>query len=404
MTHSKARRFISAIRSPSARVIALCTVVMTLSTLPAFLTGALAVQLSDSLRFDIAALGLVITIFYLSSAAFSARIGKLVQKRGASVGMRIALMGTATSLLSVGIFARSWGWLAVSVIVGGVTNTAARTSTTLLLVEKVDPSRQGLAFGLRQSSPALGMLAGGLGLPLIALTLGWRWVYIGFGAIALFLQLAIPRTQSRDEVVAQRAARPDASLLPMMLLFLTIGFGAAGVNVLGAFFVQYSVHEGIAPGAAGFMLATVNLMSLFVTVGVGVASDVRFKGKLLGVIGILLICAAGTFLLGVGEEWLIPIGALLALGIGQSWTGLFALAVTTVNPNAPATATGFTHTGAYIGAAGGPFLFGAVVAADSYRSAWWLMAVVLSAGALFAYLSRVTIRREVAVRAQPEEG
>jgi len=93
---------------------------------------------------------------------------------------------------------------------------------------------------------------------------------------------------------------------------------------------------------------------------------------------------AGFVMLATGSPALVVPGVLLAFAAGWGWPGLFNFAVVRTNPGAPAAATGVTQTGASGGAAVGPILFGLVVEAAGYGTAW------LSSGAL-ALAAVVTI-------------
>ena len=68
---------------PSAfRVAAGAVTVTTVSVLPVFLTGALAVQLSADLGFDPAGLGLVVALYFGVSALVSLPVGLVVERVG----------------------------------------------------------------------------------------------------------------------------------------------------------------------------------------------------------------------------------------------------------------------------------------------------------------------------------
>jgi hypothetical protein len=62
------------------------------------------------------------------------------------------------------------------------------------------------------------------------------------------------------------------------------------------------------------------------------------------------------------------------------WPALLHLAVVRRNPRAPSAATGIVNTGAFLGAVGGPILFGWLATAESYGTAWSTSAVWALAG------------------------
>ena len=73
--------------------------VTTVSVLPVFLTGALAVQLGDELGFDPAGLGLVVALYFGVSALCSLPVGRLVERWGGAVTRRIAVLGVAVVIV-----------------------------------------------------------------------------------------------------------------------------------------------------------------------------------------------------------------------------------------------------------------------------------------------------------------
>jgi predicted MFS family arabinose efflux permease len=74
------------------------------------------------------------------------------------------------------------------------------------------------------------------------------------------------------------------------------------------------------------------------------------------------------------------------------WPGVFIYAVVRAFPHAPAAATGVTQTGAFLGSATGPMLFGLVAARGSYDAAWLLSAGLAVAGAAAMLVSRAALR------------
>jgi len=107
-------------------------------------------------------------------------------------------------------------------------------------------------------------------------------------------------------------------------------------------------------------------------------------------------------MLATGSPALVVPGVLLAFAAGWGWPGLFNFAVVKSNPGAPAAATGVTQTGASGGAAVGPVLFGLVVEAAGYGTAW-LFSGALALIALVAILAgrRMVLRGRLDGRDTP---
>jgi MFS family permease len=384
------------------RPVLLAVAVATAGVLPAFLTGGLAVQIRGELGFGSAALGLAVALFFVSSSTASAVMGRVVERIGAHRGMRLAVLGSAASLSCVAVFAGSWTGLVVCLMFGGLSNAVTHPATHLSLARQVPPGRQGYSFGIKQAAIPVATLLAGLAVPGIALTFGWRWAFAGGAALAMGVALLVPaeRVGGVKKVAAARSS--DAPMGPLVLLAVGIGLGSAAATPLGAFVVESSVQTGLGPGTAGLLLALGSAASIVVRVLFGRLADGMGDGRLRLVAGMLGTGVAGFVMLATGSPALIVPGVLLAFAAGWGWPGLFNFAVVKSNPGAPAVATGVTQTGASGGAAVGPILFGLLVGAAGYGTAW-LFSGVLALAALVAILAgrRMVLRGRVDGRTGP---
>ena len=123
-----------------------------ISVFPAFLIGAVSVQLRADLGLDRAELGTAVSAFFISSAVTVATIGKVVdrigERRSHLLGSGLALV----SLLAVATVARSWLTLALTLSVGGIGNAVVGPASSRILAHAVDPMRRGWAFGVKQAA------------------------------------------------------------------------------------------------------------------------------------------------------------------------------------------------------------------------------------------------------------
>ena len=383
------------------RPVLLAVAVATAGVLPAFLTGGLAVQIRAEMGFGSAALGLAVALFFVSASTASVVMGRLVERIGSHRGMRLAVFGSAASLLCVALFAGSWTGLVVCLVFGGLANAVAHPATHLSLAREVPKGRQGLSFGIKQAAIPSATLLAGLAVPGIALTFGWRWAFAGGALLALGVALLVPKERLGGVKRVAEARSSDAPIGPLVLLAFGIGLGSAAATPLGAFVVESSVATGLGVGAAGLLLALGSAASIVVRVLFGRLADGMGGGRLLLVGGMLGTGVAGFVMLATGSPALVVPGVLLAFAAGWGWPGLFNFAVVRTSPGAPAAATGVTQTGASGGAAVGPVLFGVVVEAAGYGAAW-LLSGALALAALVAILAgRRTVLRGRASRAAP---
>ena len=378
---------------PAYRPVLVAVAVATAGILPPFLTGGLAVQIRAELGFGAGALGLLVALFFAASAVFSVVLGRVVERIGSTTGMRVSALTGAASMLAVAALAGSWWGLVACLVLGGLGNAISHPSTHLLIAREVPQDRQGFAFGVKQAAIPAATLLAGLAVPTLAVTVGWRWAFVGGALLALVVALLVPgggASGVRHDARHVREARAgDAPLAALALLAVGVGLGSAAATPLGAFVVESAVAAGVEVGAAGLLLALGGAVSITVRVLFGHLADGMGGGRLLLVAGMLAAGTAGFVLISTGAAPLLVLGVVLGFGAGWGWPGLFNFAIVKSNPKAPAAATGITQTGASGGAALGPLLFGLVVEASSYGVAWISSAAV----ALIAAAAILTGRR-----------
>lgn len=348
-------------------------------TLPVFMTGALAVQIGRDIDLGATRLGLASGAFFGAAAMASALMGRLAERVGPGRAMRSAAI--ASAVLQAGLaLVPGYTWLLVALLVAGPANSLAQVGANLLLAKGIDPARQGWALAIKQAGMPGATLLGGLAVPAIAVTVGWRWAFAAgaIGAVAAAFAVPVGAVPAGGRRPAGR--RVDVPMGPLVFLAVAVGFASAANGTLATFVVTAGVEAGLGESAAGIVLTLGSAAGITMRLVVGARAD-RRGGRHLPVVSVLLAGGAlGYLLLAPG---LVPThlaGALIAFGSGWAWPGLFNLAVVRLNPTAPAAATGITQTGVYVGALAGPILFGLVVDSAGYGLAW-LLAGVASAGA-----------------------
>jgi MFS family permease len=373
----------------------LVALVVTLtSALPAFLTGALGVELRADLGLSVTQLGAGVSAYFGASALCSAPLGRLGQRLGAVTAVRLSALATAAGMVSIGTWVQSFTALLGCLAVAGAANALGQPTMNAFLTRGIAPGRLGLAFGIKQAGIPLTVFVSGVSLPALALTVGWRAVFLAAAGIALAVALGVGQVVRGTGTERRRAGRPETS--PHLLIVLAALAAAAALvgNATGAFLVSAAVASGWAQGAAGALLAAASLVSVLVRVSAGGLID-RSGGE--GLRGVALLLSAGVLgfvALATSLPALFVVGALLAFGGGWAWPGLFNFAVVTRNPNAPAAATGVTQTGVYVGAAAGPVSFGALAGAVSYDAAWALLAALALLAATLAVIARRALGSE----------
>jgi MFS family permease len=374
----------------SIRLLAAAVAVTTAGTLPAFLTGGLAVQLRADLGFDEGGLGIAVGSYFGAAAATSIALGRLSERLGPTASLRLAVLGSASVLAAIATLANSWFTLCVLLALGGVWNALAQPAANLLLTRAIDPRRLGLAFAMKQAAIPLSSLIAGAAVPTVALELGWRWAYAICAVLAL-LAVPLPPRQHCTAVQPRNGTQAYSPVAGMYVLTFGLMFASASANAFGAFLVSAGVAAGLSVVHAGLTLTGGSLIGVCARVYAGYLAD-RREGKNLRVVSLMLV---GTMLsllvLALHHPLLTVLITPIAFGIGWGWPPLSNLAVVRAQPEAPAAATGVSQMGVSIGAIVGPTLFGQLVLSGSYRTAWLVMAAMALGAAVLVRASRRTM-------------
>jgi predicted MFS family arabinose efflux permease len=347
--------------------------------LPGFLAASLAPQIRDDFTFTSSSLGVAAALFYLVSMVCSPWLGHLVERIGATAGLRSCALLTASACLAVVAFAQSAESLIVVLALGGVGNAMAGPAVSSTLQHEVEPARRGFAFGCQQAGASIGAFLAGLALPAIAIPFGWRWGYVGVAALALAAAAAAPGHIPRPHP-AERGRPPKGLGVVHAIGFAAFLASAASVGFI-SFLVTYSVEKGIGQGAAGVVLAVVSLCAATARIGLGALTDRSAQEALRPVPVMFAVSAAAYLLLIAGEPALIVLAALAAGSFGWAWPGALNLAVVQHAPQAPAWAVGVMLTGLFAGAVSGPLAVGILGHNDHFAAAWIMCAALALLGA-----------------------
>lgn len=364
-------------------------------TLPVFLTGALAVQIGRDFSFGAARLGIASGVFFGAAASGSALMGRLAERIGPGRAMRAAavLAGVFMAALSL---APDFPVLVGLLLVGGWVNALAQVSANLMVARGIHPDRQGWSLAIKQAGVPAGTLLGGLAVPLLGVTVGWRWAYVVGAAGAVVAASIVPVRAVAASGPRTSKREGDVPLRALVLLAIAVGFASAANGTLSTFLVSAGVESGLSESASGLILTLGAAIGITMRLYFGRRAD-RRGGRHLPVVSALLLGGSvGYLALAPGLVWTHVVGAAIAFGAGWAWPGLFNLAIVRLNPGAPGAATGITQTGVYVGALSGPILFGFVVDHFGYRPAWILAAVssTLAAAGIVYGRSQVMAWRE----------
>jgi predicted MFS family arabinose efflux permease len=338
--------------------------------------------------------GAVIATFFAFAAISSKFAGRVADRINPAFAVRSSLFMTLGSCVGIFFFAGSWPFLCSFMALAGVGNGLVGPAIARILVNNVPLRRQGFGFGIKQASVTFATLLGGLAIPVVALTVGWRFAFVGAGALCLILIVVPDRIVAANKGDATKSSILRSERLPrsgLHLITLAFGLGMAGATALAAFAADAMVEVGIGAGEAGSMLAIGSLAAIGVRLWGGWIID---RGRIdpLQLVMIFLAAGGGSFgLLSAGTIWTTSIGVVLAGTFSWGWSGLMVFAVVDLHRYQPASASGVAQSGAAFGAVCGPLLLGFVAEGMSYQACWLIASVVsLVASILIARARKIS--------------
>ena len=375
----------------------LASVLTTVSSVyPAFLAGALGPELREALSMTERFFGLVIGGFFFGSALGSTALGQLGERIGARRLISISLLTPATMTAIVATVVSSGPALVATLAVAGLANSSGQTAANKLLSQSIDPARLGFAMAVKQSGMPSASLLGGLAVPLIALTVGWRWTYAFATLLALVSVPVVLRFAPHDgpssarSVVQPSRSQPVVGELvrarrTLVLAAISAGFASAAAGTLGNWMTSSAVDAGWSTGAAGLLLSLGAVSGITVRMVLGSVADRSTRLPMRTASMSLAIGILGALLLAPRLQWTHGIAVIVAFGAGWGWPALFNYAVVRANPYAASAATGITQTGVYVGVFSGPIAFGFMVENFSYQAGWLMIGCSMLIGAAIMY-------------------
>lgn len=356
------------------RLVSLSMALTVVCTMPLMLLGALSVQMRAELGYSIVALGGGVAVHRIGGALVSIPLGKLSDRLGPATAMRLAAIVATTASLGVAVAARDFLTLAIFLAMSGASNALGQTAANLALARAVPPGKQGLAFGVKQAALPVGSLLAGLTVPVLALTVGWRWGYVLVAVIAVGVFAAVPRGQEAKYRVPDGTVNRTYGRRPLIVMAVALFFGMAAASSLTTFIVEASTASGVSPANAGLLLTFGSALSIIVRLSAGHLADRREGRHILGVARMQLTGMVGFLLIATGRPWALLLGSAIAFAFGWGFNGLFWFAIVRLNPATPAKATGMIMPGGMLGGVAGPLLFGVVADRLGYAGAWTMAA------------------------------
>lgn len=378
----------------------------TAAPMPILLAGTLAVQLREEIGVDEQRLGLAVTIFFLGSTAFSVLAGRSADRLGWRSAMRIGVAASGLSLLLVALLARNMATFVAVLLIGSLGHSFANPAGARALSEEMPSDRLGFVFGVKQAAnPVAGMFAGA-SVPVLALSVGWRWAFAGAAIFPLLAWIGSSTPHDGDHRPRPSVGgvgRASVTLVPtefrrapIVALAVAGGLATLGASALSTFVVLTVVESGLSSGTAGTFVLVAAFLGMCVRVGSGWLADRVGSGGIRPIVVMLLVGAISFLMLATGSAALALPATILAYAGGWGWPGLFMFGIVHYHREAAGRATGLVQIGMMLGGAVAPVLFGFVLTQFGYATAWVGMAGIALAGAVVTAYAAHALERPTA--------
>jgi MFS transporter, FSR family, fosmidomycin resistance protein len=350
--------------------------------------------LKDAFQVNYAELGVLVSVFFVTSCVVQALAGFVVDRVGAR-----SVLFAGLSLLGLAAFgfagSQSYTMLMFFSVVAGAGNGVFHPANYTLLNRKVHASRISHAFSVHAISGSLGWaLAPGMLVPL-TLAYGWRVALLCAGGMffALLMLLWFKRAQLALKLPAETPAisvfedtliQAESSLaflkIPAVwMCFIFFFFFAMALGGVQAFATEaarllhkvpldlvagclpiYMVSSAFAMALGGFLAANPARCERIIAVGFGVAA---FTALIIGFVDIPVVTVPVLF-------------GVMGFGAGVAGPARDLIVKSAAPVNATGRVYGVVYSGLDIGQAVAPLLFGTLMDMHHYAHVWLGIAVV----------------------------
>ncbi|HEY8723980.1 MAG TPA: MFS transporter [Gaiellaceae bacterium] len=347
-----------------------------------FGVAVMAPYLRDRDHLSLAETGFLISSSLVGSLASLILWGLATDRIGERLVLFVGLMFGGAALIAAA-YANGFWPLAGLLALAGAAGASVQSASGRAVMHWFAPAQRGLALALRQTAIPLSGFAIALALPPIVHAGGVKrgFLTMGIACLAGAVVGALVLREGPRPDVPEGTLRGPAPIRDRRIWQLSLGSAlliAPQLCVTGFTVLYLHERRGMSPGGAAVVLAVMQALAVAGRITAGRWSDVR--GSRLGPLRAIALAAfvlvtLMTILLNAPLPFLVPV--LIAAGVlSMSWNSLsFAAAVELAGHGRSGSAIGLQQTLLNGPAATYPGLFGALVAASSWRVGFAVLAV-----------------------------
>jgi len=354
--------------------------------------GPLAPFLKVELGITSAQVGMIMSAAALGCMVTQVPIGRLVDRIGARWPMAAGEWIAGTCMVII-FFAPSYIWLLIMMFAAGLGLGFLMPSTTQGVMIWFPLKERATVMGLKQTAVNIGGAISAVTLPIVALSLGWRYGFLFLGIIALVIGVAVfilYKEPPRPALLSSTGSADPARAVSMLELlrnreiwlvaFCGLCFAWVEFAVIGHLVLYLTEGLLIPVVMAGGMLAMAEIAGAIARPGSGLLSDRVFGGNRKPVLTLMAVITSAMCLVigffGSYLSWAIyPVLFLLGMG-GVGFGGIYLTILAEFGgPRGAATSVGLAAVVSMCGTIIGPVAFGYIVdISGSYQLAWLSLA------------------------------
>jgi len=362
--------------------------------------------LHTELGLSYTALGLLVTVFNLTSGLGQTPIGFLVDRIGSRAVLSAGLIVQAAAIGAIGLVP-SYPWMFACVVVAGIAHTVYHPADYSILSATIPRDRLGRAYSLHSFAGNVGSAISPVIMVAVATRFDWHASFFAIGIVGLAVAFTLTSQGAllgnshavKGERKSEGGWRTSLDVLlsrPILLAFLFYVIVVAGTNGIRTFAVAALVElqnlslDGANAALTGFMLCT----ALGMLAG-GVIAD-RLGPRIATAVVSLVTCSVLYVMLA---EIAMPfIAIVVTLGAAGMIRGALQatrdLLIYSVTPEGEVGKVfAFVASGSNFGGAVTPLLFGWIMDAGDPRLVFWVSAALTLLGLVtFAGMKRAAVR------------
>jgi MFS family permease len=327
------------------------------------------------------------------------------------------------------IWAPSWGWVVAANVLLGISQGLTWSTTVIMKIDLVGPSRRGLAMGLNEAAGYLAVAATALATGYLAAAYGLRpepfFLGIAYAALGLGLStLAVRETRDHARMEARTHTAPVDGRhdhlhgeLTQRQVFVQTSFREPALSSASQAGLVNNLNDGLAWGlfpvlfaGAGLGVGRIGMLAALYPAVWGLGQLVTGAmsdrwGRKPFIVGGMLLQAAALALVALADTFPIWAVAAVLLGAGTAmvYPTLLAAIGDVAHPAWRARSVGIYRLWRDGGFAVGALLAGVLADLYGIRTAVWVVAALTAAsGGLAAARMYETHRRPAAAPRRPE--